>query len=313
MRKFILINKIYNNVKILCLTKIKLELNMNYQDIHLKKIQELQNKGIIIDKDLPENFENEIPNKVWNQIFQRRKEIFSNYRHLFPDIYLESLEYLGYNEYSIPTLSQINNHLKSTPWKVVWTKELSIHDFCLLTAHHIFPIKASHRGLHEIEFALYPDFIHDLWGHIPLLHINELSDLIVSLSKEFISLEFNHVDNELYDELYGENIKTNENDTEALLDKSELCAKRLLSRLFLLTVEFGLLKKSNKYQIFGGGILSSCSEIINILSEKMPKIELSFTSLCSKKFSYFDRQNKYFYINDYKDVYLILEEIRKIK
>ncbi len=286
---------------------------MSFKDNYLIKIQELINEGIIIDKDIPETFESEIPNIVWNKIFQGRKEVFSNYGHLLPDNYLDSIKYLGYNENFIPNLSQINNHLKGTSWKAVWAKELSIHDFCLLTAHYIFPIKATHRGLHEIEFALYPDFIHDLWGHIPLLHIKELSDLIVSLSKEFISLEYSHVDNELYEELYGENIKTEEHDKDALLDKSELCAKRLLSRLFLLTVEFGLLRKLNKYQIFGGGILSSCSEIINISSDKIPKIELNFNSLCAKKFSYFDKQNKYFYINNYEDIYLILEEIRKLK
>ena len=282
-------------------------------NFHLKKIQNLIQKGVIIEKDLPENFENEVPNIVWNKIFQGRKEIFSSYSHLFPDIYLESLKHLGYNERSIPTLSQINNHLKSTSWKAVWAKELSIHDFCLLTANRIFPIKASHRGLNEIEFALYPDFIHDLWGHIPLLQMKDLTEVIVSLSKEFINLEYSNVDNELYEELYGENVKTENTDFETLLDKSELCAKRLLSRLFLLTVEFGLLKKENSYQIFGGGILSSHSEILNISSEKMPKIELSFSSLCAKKFSYFDKQNKYFYVNDYKDIYSILDKIKEIK
>jgi phenylalanine-4-hydroxylase len=282
-------------------------------DIHLDKIKMLIKKGSIIEKDLPDNFENEIPNKVWNQIYQGRMKIFSNYGHLFPDIYLESVKHLGYNEHLIPTLSQINNYLKNISWKAVWAKELSIHEFCLLTAHRIFPIKASYRGLHEIEFALYPDFIHDLWGHIPLLHMKDLSNIIISLSNEFISLEYSHVDKELYEELYGENVKTEDNETEALLDKSELCAKRLLSRLFLLTVEFGLLKKANSYQIFGGGILSSCSEIINISSEKLPKIELKFSSLCAKKFSYFDKQNKYFYVNDYKDIYLILDEIKKFK
>ncbi len=286
---------------------------MLFDNNNLIKIQELINKGIIIDKDIPENFESEIPYKVWNRIFEGRKDIFFNYGDLLPDIYLASIKRLGYNESFLPTLSQINNNLKGTPWKAVWAKELSIHDFCLLTAHYIFPIKAAHRSLLEIEFALYPDFIHDLLGHIPLLNIKELSDLIVSLSKEFISLEYSNVDDELYEELYGENIKSDDNDLDAQLDKNDLCAKRLLSRLFLLTVEFGLLKKSNKYQIFGAGILSSCSEIINILSDKTPKIELNFSSLCAKKFSYFKKQSKYFYVNDYKDIYLILEEIRKIK
>lgn len=283
------------------------------KDIHLEKIQALIDKGVIFQNDLPSHFNSEVPQTVWNKIYNGRKEVFSKHSHLFPEIYLNSLEGLGYQEHSIPTLSQINKFIESSSWKVVWATELSIHDFCLLTAHRIFPIKASHREIHEIEFALYPDFIHDLWGHIPLLHDKELSDLIVTLSTEFISFEFNHVDKELYEELYGLNVKENSNVEGDLLDASELCAKRLLSRLFLLTIEFGLLKKSNDFHIFGGGILSSHSEIINILSDKMPKTELTFSSLCAKKFSYFNNQNKYYYVNDYKDIYSILEEIKNLK
>ena len=154
-------------------------------------------------------------------------------------------------------------------------------------------------------------------GHIPLLQWKELTDIIISIAREIILRDYNVLDKEINKEISSRAklYYDQKNFDKVVFDfssKKNVSVKKLLSRLFLFTVEFGLQKKGNSFCILGGGILSSSKETKNVLDHKSPKIELNFSTLYLNEYCLHDKQSCYFIVNCLDDIYFILEEIKKL-
>jgi phenylalanine-4-hydroxylase len=276
-----------------------------------------QEKTNLIFDELPINLFGKKVNEIWTILFRERQKMISLHANIMPVNYKSYLNQLGYIDQIVPNLSQINKAILPNNWKCIWANKISEDDFFLLVSEKIFPITTYCRKIDEIERSVYPDFIHDLWGHIPLLLWKELSDVIVAIAKEIILHEYNSVDKEINHEIslrakayYN---KINFDMSSMNLDSEKnISVKKLLSRLFLFTVEFGLQKKNDAFSILGGGILSSSKEIRNVLESKAPKLELSLSTIYANEYCLHDKQSCYLYVNCIDDIYSILEEIKNL-
>ena len=84
-----------------------------------------------------------------------------------------------------------------------------------------------------------------------------------------------------------------------------------LQRIYWFTIEFGLIKKHDKFKIYGAGIISSKEESNNVLSSKSKKKKFDVNRVMNHSFKIDVVQDTYYYIDSFEELTLSLDEIRK--
>ncbi len=131
----------------------------------------------------------------------------------------------------IPKISEINSRLADmTGWQLVavpgWIPNQPFFEHL---ASKRFPVANFLRPVDNKDYSEEPDMFHDVFGHVPMLTDTVFGDFLVA---------------------YG----------NAGLRAEQLGASDFLGRLWLYTVEFGLLIENGELRAYGGGLLSSKAE-----------------------------------------------------
>tara|TARA_R110002124_G_scaffold81978_2_gene215515 strand:+ start:5140 stop:6021 length:882 start_codon:yes stop_codon:yes gene_type:complete len=274
-----------------------------------EKLLSLIKEKKISFSDIHKDLDNNTANKIWQKLYTIRMDSIEKYMKLLPYSYIKDISILNYNYNKIPTLSALNKFLNDYGWACCWSYKLSEEDFFYLAANKIFAITSHCRDINQLDRSIYPDFIHDLWGHIPLLSNKLISDLILILANQFLLHEYNNIDKKI-NKIISINAK-NENDKNIIheiLADQKISKKKAISRLFLFTVEFGLLGNITDYKIIGGGIISSNKELANLVSNQVNIKKLCRQDLYINEYCLHDKQRQYFILNGIDPV----NNVRKI-
>lgn len=176
-------------------------------------------------------------NQTWQTLIKRQKKAVQNRAC---DEFLEGLEALQLPMDCVPQLSAVNAILKKTGWEMEPVHgTVLITEFFTMLKNRKFPVANFIRVPEELDYLQQPDVFHELFGHGPLLLNPAYADFM---------------------QWYG---------TMALEFSGK--KRKILSRLFWYTIEFGLLQTSKGVRIFGGGILSSYAETLFSLESSNPK------------------------------------------
>jgi phenylalanine-4-hydroxylase len=170
---------------------------------------------------------NKTQNETWDFLLNRQKILV---QARASKEYLKGLEILNFQN-TIPQHFEVTEILSSiNGWGVEPVPALiqPEHFFSLLSKKR-FPAANFIRIPEEIDYIEEPDIFHELFGHCPLLTNEPYA-------------EFMHQ--------YGK-----------LALKADKKTQMRMFRLFWFTIEFGLIKEDEKILAYGGGILSSKSEI----------------------------------------------------
>jgi phenylalanine-4-hydroxylase len=172
-----------------------------------------------------------------------------------------------------------------------------------------------------MERSPLPDLLHDVWGHLPLLFDAEYSTYLKTLASFLEKAPSNLLDDMVH------KAQVREAELEVMLPdnpavENELCElkpkltdlrfqlaqnpsyKTYLSRIFLWTIEFGLIGNQKEHWIIGAGILSSFKEMISAIKRK-PMIEEYSMEAINEDFNFVGIQDKLYVsksINHYIDV-----------
>lgn len=170
---------------------------------------------------------NEEENAIWHHLITRQLHCVQGKAC---DEYLAGLAELDLPRDHIPQLKEINRVLlDTTGWQCVAVPALiSFDHFFSLLARKQFPVATFIRTKADIDYLQEPDFFHEVFGHCAML------------TNPYFA-QFTH--------FYGK-----------LGVKATHEERVYLARLYWFTVEFGLLNQNGKYQVYGGGILSSPQE-----------------------------------------------------
>jgi phenylalanine-4-hydroxylase len=85
--------------------------------------------------------------------------------------------------------------------------------------------------------------------------------------------------------------------------------QRRLFRLFWFTIEFGLIKEDNQYKAYGGGILSSKSEVIYSVESDIPERHILDPMVALRTPFRIDvLQPEYFVIESYDDLFELIKK-----
>lgn len=236
----------------------------------MKKKHVYQSKTL--DKDGTAHYSHS-ENETWAFLLKRQKELIQTRAS---KEYLKGVELLNFSE-KIPQHYEITDILKShTGWGVEPVPALiQPEQFFTLLANKRFPAANFIRIPEEIDYIEEPDVFHELFGHCPLLTNAPYA-------------EFMHQ--------YGK-----------LALKADQKTQMRMFRLFWFTIEFGLIKENSEFKAYGGGILSSKSEIIYSVESDIPERRpLDPMEALRTPFRIDILQPVYFVIESYEELFKII-------
>lgn len=212
-------------------------------------------------------------NETWDFLLKRQNDLVKTRAS---SEFLKGVELLKFTN-EIPQHFEITEILKShTGWGVEPVPALiQPEEFFSLLSKKRFPAANFIRTKADIDYIQEPDVFHELFGHCPLLT------------------------NEAYAEFMHEYGKL-----ALIADKK---TQMRMFRLFWFTVEFGLINEGGKTLAYGGGILSSKSEVIYSVESEIPERRLldPMDALLTP-FRIDILQPVYFVINSYDDLFKLI-------
>lgn len=211
--------------------------------------------------------------KVWRLLFERQEKVLPGRAAVE---FTEGIEKIGFHANAIPRFTEMNQNLEAiTGWNVVVVPGLIDNKpFFEYLLNKKFPASTWLRRLEELDYLEEPDMFHDIYGHVPLLTNQPFCDFLSGLSE----IALRHIENPW--------------------------AVEMLSRVYWYTVEFGLIRKGDKLEIYGAGILSSAGEsVYSLESDKPERVPYDVRRLLGTPYIKDKYQETYFVIESYEELY----------
>ena len=217
--------------------------------------------------------------KVWEILFNKRLE---NLQGIVAEEFLVALDDLNFKAEKIPNFVEINNILKNrTGWSIKTVPNISPpEEFFSFLSMKKFTATCWLRSIDQIDYLEEPDMFHDVFAHVPLLSNKDYTNFFKEMGEIAMSV---------------------------IEDPKKL---EKLQRIYWFTIEFGLIKKNNRFKIYGAGIISSDEESKNALSKKSKKCEFDVKKVMNHSFRIDIVQDTYYYINSFDQLTSSIAEIR---
>lgn len=218
---------------------------------------------------------------VWKLLFMRQRVLLQN---MASKVFLEGMKLMHFEDDKIPDFNHVNKVLdETTGWSIeVVPGLIADKDFFELLSEKKFPSSTWLRKLENLDYLEEPDMFHDCFAHMPVLTNQFFVDYLQELSKIALA----HIDDALAIELIG--------------------------RIYWFTVEFGLIKEESGIRIYGSGILSSSGESVFCLGNKANRRPFNVKEIMEKHYYKDHFQDRYYVINDYKDLFDAIPEIKQL-
>lgn len=219
---------------------------------------------------------NNVENETWKKLYTRQKEIVKNRAC---DEFMVGLEKIAFSHDQIPQCQEINQKLGDiTGWGVQPVPALIQSDeFYLLLKSCRFPVATFIRRPEDFDYLKEPDLFHEYFGHCTLLTNQAYADFIAWFA-------------------------------DYALKQTSKEKRRLLLRLFWFTIEFGLLRTSNGWRIYGGGILSSPGETVYAVESTIPERRLFvLKDVLRTPYRYDVMQPIYYYLESFDELYQLMQ------
>lgn len=236
-------------------------------------------EGVAADWTMPQNWRGFTAgqHETWRTLFDQQSAALDGYACRS---FLEGLEILRKLKPGVPDFAELNALLKpASGWEVVavpgWIPN---EPFFEHLANKRFPAANFVRPPEQIAYSEEPDMFHDIFGHIPMLTDPAFSDFLIA---------------------YG----------QAGLRAEKLGAADYLGRLWLYTVEFGLVVEDGELRAFGGGLMSSLAETVSALTSPEPKrIWLDIERVMRTRYNFDEFQQTYFVVEGFEALLRATEE-----
>jgi phenylalanine-4-hydroxylase len=262
--------------------------------------------------------------ETWRRLLARTEALVSDYEdRLHPD-YVEGFRRLVLPWTSIPRLEDVNAALQGFGWRTLCVNGyLPPEIYSGLLASGVFPISRQIRPLQHLEFSPTPDLAHDMLGHIPMLLGPDHCQFLRRISRATAQATPNALDRELY--LAHRSLGALRNASsrprpalsaaEARVEAAQQALAAApsplaqLDRLYLWSIEFGLMGTPNDFRIYGAGLLSSAGEVQALCARHAPIIDFS-RAATNRDINFSEYQSVYFVARDYARLNDVLTEVQ---
>lgn len=186
--------------------------------------------------------------------------------------FMSGLDILRLSKPGIPDLRELNARLEAaTGWQIVAVPGVIPNEpFFQHLAERRFPAANFLRSGDSLDYSEEPDLFHDLFGHLPTLTDPVFADFMMAYGKAGLRAE-------------------------------RLGATDYLGRLYLHTVEFGLVCEDGGLRGFGAGLLSSYSETLHALtSPAARRLKFDLARVMRSDYLFDKFQPTYFVIDSFE-------------
>lgn len=178
--------------------------------------------------------------QTWSKLFERQVENLKKDDRVVEEFW-EGISKLKIKKGEIPNFENLNKLLKPiTGFEIIAvTGIIEDNIFFQLLKSRRFPVTTWLRKPEQLDYIEQPDMFHDLFGHVPFLVNKTYCDFLVKLGEAALP-----------------HFYTGNKDMQYMF-----------TRAYWYTVEFGVLQRLDKKQIYGSGIISSFGETNKIFEE----------------------------------------------
>lgn len=252
---------------------------------------------------------------VWHKTIINKEIFLKKYANFIYPPYIEGFHRLGLNANQLPTVELLTKVLSPTGWEPIFVQGyVSAKAYINLLSKKKIPISTDVRSFQHIQYAPEPDLIHDIIGHLPMLFFKDYVDYLMDFCECFLEAEHN---------IYDDNVsqiqkkifllhRDPKNEKEIAFAKKEFIqaekAQRenpsrqyQLGRIFLWTIEFGLIKNHSIPKLYGAGLMSSSLEAEEICQGRIKILPFSLDEI-TKVFHYSDLQDQVFVANSFQSL-----------
>jgi phenylalanine-4-hydroxylase len=195
-------------------------------------------------------------------------------------LYWEGMNNLGLTAGRIPDLSELNDRLARTNWRVQLIQGFVDDPATVYSwlSEGRFPIVAEMRPMHELERASQPDLFHDAFGHLPWLTLPAHAECMRRCGDQ--------------------GIKAAQFGPEAL---------RAFNLFYTHGPEFGLIRTKDGLRVYGAALCSSSGEAPYALRSTRPRrLRFDPERMMRTRFHFSDLQEDYFVLTTFRELYDVL-------
>jgi phenylalanine-4-hydroxylase len=259
--------------------------------------------------------------ETWRLIMARSEHFLAEMGHVIHPAYLDGWRELRLARDRIPTFDEVNASLARVGWGVAYVDGyIPTYEYVRLLAGGIFPLARVLRRREHIDYSPMPDMAHDLIGHLPMLFHDEHRRYLRMLAVAMVCAEANVLDHELFEANRAQAFLRHALAPAALVERAaaraERAAARLaehpselmrLGRLYLWSIEFGLMGTREDFKIFGSALMSATAECRSILGRPGAIHDFSLDAT-ERDISFCDLQERYFVARDFARLREVLIE-----
>jgi phenylalanine-4-hydroxylase len=262
---------------------------------------------------------------VWREMRRRATQMVEEFEARLHPEYVRGFWELIAPWSTIPRLAEIDARLEALGWRTVCVDGyIPAGVYAGLMACGIFPVSRNLRRNEHIDFSPTPDMAHDLFGHIPLLVCPEHRHFLRRLAGSMAAAPSNLWDTVLYEANRDMGLLRSEPDCdpEQLHAAEQLVSwvqRKLaqvpsplthLSRMYLWSMEFGLMGTASDFQIYGAGLLSAPAEARALCRHPVELLTYSADVIRHDIF-FSDPQVRYFVTPGYAHLEAVLEQYER--
>ncbi|MFK8136875.1 MAG: hypothetical protein AB8E15_00820 [Bdellovibrionales bacterium] len=195
----------------------------------------------------------ELKTKIWTSCYSNYYQKNSSF---FSSEFLSGMARLGLDSSFVPVISDLNKNLASTGWVVqIFDEVVSHKKFFQCLAKKVLPLNSSFRSEDAIEDFAYPDFFHDVFGHLPMLYNEYYSNFLVAMGTvgSEIKQSAEH-------EQYCEKVLDSNFSSAQLMEETTSFNKNpfeYLNRISWWTTDMGCIKEGETLKFFGAELVTA--------------------------------------------------------
>ena len=234
----------------------------------------------------------DIEQDIWRRFFVAAENCWDRYHAIIHPHYLENVHLLRPFRENIPTLVELDRILASIGWKAAYVEGFAPPwETARMLDNHIMPLASFLRDPDELYFGSEPDFIHDLFGHLPMLMHEQYRALLAEWSHAASRVPVETADQARFhiDKLVMQSkhkvspsafsdIKTTADSLEQFM-RQYPSPTLTLEKTYTWIFEFGILEQQGELKVLGAGLLSSLSELEKLATTQVKTALLDSRSI----------------------------------
>ena len=260
-----------------------------------------------------------IDHASWRYVMRVSKVFFKKHAH---KKYIQGLEQTGITTERIPRITEMDKKLKKFGWSAVTvTGFIPPAVFLEFQSLSILPIACDMRRLEHLDYTPSPDIVHEAAGHAPIISDPKYASYLHKFGEIARKAIFAKEDLKVYEAIkylsdIKENPETKPQEVEVAYQRLHEAYKKVpyvseatkLSRLGWWTIEYGLVKTSESFKIYGAGLLSSLGESYSAIMKNVKRLPLTIDCV-NTDYDITTQQPQLFYVGDLTELASVIDEL----